>query len=53
MKFLRIGICALIAMGVLAHGGVEDWAKACFEIGAALLFWPGQSIYGGIPMKLS
>ncbi len=38
MKFLRIGICALIAMGVLAHGGVEDWAKACFEIGAALLF---------------
>jgi O-antigen ligase len=38
MKFLRVGICALIAFGVLAHGGVEDWARACFEIGAALLF---------------
>jgi O-antigen ligase len=38
MKFLRAGICALIAFGVLAHGGVEDWARACFEIGTALLF---------------
>src|SRR6202162_6140045 len=38
MKFLRIGICALVAFGVLAHGGVEDWARAVFETGVALLF---------------
>jgi O-antigen ligase len=38
MRFLRIGVCALVAFGVLAHGGVEDWARACFEMGAALLF---------------
>jgi len=38
MKFLRIGICALVAFGVLAHGGVEDWARAVFEAGIALLF---------------
>ena len=38
MKFLRVGICALVAFGVLAHGGVEDWARAVFEIGIGLLF---------------
>src|SRR6202048_1293417 len=38
MKFVRIGICALVAFGVLAHGGVEDWARAGFETGIALLF---------------
>ncbi len=38
MKLLRIGICGLVAFGVLAHGGVEDWARACFEVWAALLF---------------
>jgi O-antigen ligase len=38
MKFLRIGICALVAFGVLAHGGVEDWARAVFESGIGLLF---------------
>ncbi len=38
MKFLRIGICALVAFGILAHGGVEDWARAAIETGAALLF---------------
>ncbi|MHB8610688.1 MAG: O-antigen ligase family protein [Candidatus Acidiferrales bacterium] len=38
MKFLRIGICALIVFGVAAHGAVEDWARAVLEIGAALLF---------------
>lgn len=38
MRFLRIGICSLIAIGILAHGGVEDWARAIFETGAALLF---------------
>jgi len=38
MKFIRIGICALIVFGVAAHGAVEDWARAVLEIGAALLF---------------
>jgi O-antigen ligase len=38
MKFLRIGICALLVFGVAAHGGVEDWARAVFETGAGLLF---------------
>ena len=38
MKFVRIGICALLAFGVLAHGGVEDWSRAVFETGVALLF---------------
>ena len=38
MKFLRIGICALIVFGIAAHGGVENWAQAVLETGAALLF---------------
>jgi O-antigen ligase len=38
MKFLRVGICALIVFGVAAHGGVEDWARAVLETGAGLLF---------------
>jgi O-antigen ligase len=38
MKLLRIGICALVAFAVLAHGAVEDWAKAVLETGAGLLF---------------
>ena len=38
MKFVRVGICALVAFGVLAHGGVEDWARAVFETGTAVLF---------------
>jgi O-antigen ligase len=38
MKAIRIGICALVAFGVLAHGGVEEWARAVLEIGASLLF---------------
>jgi len=41
MKFLRIGICVLVAFAVLAHGAVEDWAKAILETcaGLLLLFW--------------
>ena len=39
MKFLRFGICALIVFAVVAHGGVEDWARAVFETGAGLLFF--------------
>jgi O-antigen ligase len=38
MKFLRVGICALIVLGVALHGGVEDWARAILETGAGLLF---------------
>lgn len=38
MKFLRIGICALVAFAVAAHGGVEEWARAVLETGAGLLF---------------
>lgn len=45
MKALRIAICALLAFGVLAHGGVEDWAIAVFETaaGVLLLLW---SLFG-------
>ena len=38
MKFLRVGICALVVFAVAAHGGVEDWAQAVLETGAGLLF---------------
>src|SRR5260370_42576534 len=38
MKFLRVGICALVALGVSTHGGVEEWARAILETGAGLLF---------------
>ena len=38
MKFLRLGICALISFAVAAHGGVEDWARAIMETGVAFLF---------------
>src|SRR5882762_5491188 len=37
MKFLRVGICALVVFGVAAHGGVEEWARAVFATGAGLL----------------
>jgi O-antigen ligase len=38
MKFLRVGLCALIIFAVAAHGGVEDWARAVLETGVAFLF---------------
>src|SRR5438874_12677825 len=38
MKFLRLGLCVLISFAVAAHGGVEDWARAVLETGAAFLF---------------
>lgn len=38
MRFVRLGICALVVFGVAAHGAVEDWARAVLEIGSALLF---------------
>jgi O-antigen ligase len=33
-----VGICALLTFAVLAHGGVEDWARAVLECGAGVLF---------------
>ncbi len=41
MKAIRIGICGLVVFAVAAHGGVEDWASAVLETGAAalLVFW--------------
>jgi len=38
MRLLRGGLCALIGFAVLAHGGVEEWARAVLETGVALLF---------------
>jgi O-antigen ligase len=38
MRFIRIGLCALVVFAVVSHGAVEDWARAVLEIGAALLF---------------
>jgi len=37
MRLLRFGICALVVFAVAAHGSVEDWARAVFQTGAALL----------------
>ena len=37
MKFLRVGICLLLAFSVLAFGAVEEWSQAVLEIGACLL----------------
>jgi O-antigen ligase len=44
MRFLRVGICALVAFSVAAHGGVEDWARAVLETGAGvlLIFWAAR-----------
>lgn len=42
MKTLRVGLCALLAFTVFAHGVVEPWSEAVLECGAALLFlWWG------------
>jgi O-antigen ligase len=38
MKAIRIGICTLLAIGVLSFGGVEPWGQAILEVGAAALF---------------
>jgi O-antigen ligase len=38
MKIVRMGICALVVFGVLAHGAVEQWSKAILETGAGALF---------------
>ena len=42
MKAVRIGVCALLAFSVFAHGVVEPWSEAVLEVGAAvLLVWWG------------
>src|ERR1700732_2668716 len=30
MKFIRIGICALVVFGVASHRAVGDWARAAY-----------------------
>jgi O-antigen ligase len=49
MRFLRIGICGLLVFGVLAHGGVEDWARTVLESGAGLLLvlWAARVYFNG------
>ena len=39
MRVIRFGICALVAFSVLAHGGVEEWARAVLETGAGLFLF--------------
>src|SRR5215468_1152656 len=46
MRPLRISICALLVFGILAHGGVEDWALAVFETGATVLFFLWAIFFG-------
>lgn len=55
MKFLRIGICALIIFGIAAHGAVENWAQAILETGAGLLFvaWAVQQYFSDREIVLS
>jgi len=53
MKAIRIGICALLAFSVFAHGAVEPWSEAVLEIGAALLLvWWGLLFALGIVASL-
>jgi hypothetical protein len=55
MKFLRIGIFALVVFGIAAHGAVEDWAYAVLETGAGLLFvaWAVQEYFANREIVLS
>jgi len=46
MKAIRMGICALVAFSVFAHGAVEPWSEAVLVIGAAILFvWWGVLVF--------
>lgn len=38
MRWLRIGLCALVVFGVLSFGAVQVWSESVLEIGAAALF---------------
>jgi O-antigen ligase len=44
VRILRVGICCLLAFGVLSFGAVEEWSQAVLEVGAAclLLVWAIQ-----------
>jgi O-antigen ligase len=55
MKFLRIGICALVVFGIATHGAVEEWAGAVLEVGAGLLFlaWAIQEYFTNREIVLS
>ena len=37
MRFVRVGVCALLVFGVLAFGAVEEWSQAVLEVGASVL----------------
>ena len=37
MRLFRVGICCLLAFGVLAFGATEEWSQAVLEVGAAVL----------------
>jgi O-antigen ligase len=37
MRFIRVGICALLAFAVLAFGAVEEWSQAVLEVSASVL----------------
>jgi O-antigen ligase len=45
MRFVRTGLCALVVFAVLAHGAVEDWARAVLETGAGLLFLVWAAVF--------
>jgi O-antigen ligase len=38
VRLLQIGLCAVLAFAIAAHGAVEDWARAVLETSAGLLF---------------
>ncbi|HXX14468.1 MAG TPA: O-antigen ligase family protein [Candidatus Eremiobacteraceae bacterium] len=37
MRFVRVGICGLLAFSVLSFGAVEEWSQAVLELGASIL----------------
>ncbi len=38
MRLLQISLCAVLVFAIVAHGAVEDWARAVLETSAGLLF---------------
>jgi O-antigen ligase len=37
MRFVRVGICGLLAFSVLSFGAVEEWSQAVLEVGVSIL----------------
>lgn len=37
MKFVRVGVCLLLAFAVLAFGAVEEWSQAALVLGVSIL----------------